>query len=50
MLNIPQLFIVGGTSGTSNSSMAHDNEGRSAILRWHRSVLDLPQRDLKEIV
>lgn len=50
MVSIPQLFMVGGTSGTSNSSTAHDSEGRCTILRWHLSVLDLPQRDLKEVV
>ena len=50
MVNIPQFFIVGGTSGTSNSSNAHESDGLSTILRWHRSVLDLPQRDLKEII
>lgn len=50
MARIPQLFMVGGTSGTSSSSTAHESEGRWTILRWQRSVLDLPQRDLKEIV
>ena len=50
MDRIPQLFMVGGTSGVSSSSTAHDSEGRWIILRWQRSVLDLPHRDLKEIV
>lgn len=50
MDRIPQLLMVGGTSGTSNSSTAHEREERWTIFRWQRSVLDFPQRDLKEIV
>ena len=47
---IPQFLMVGGTSGTSNSSTAHEREDRWTIFRWQRSVLDFPQRDLKEMV
>ena len=50
MDRIPQLFMVGGTSGTSSSSTAHESEDRWISFRWHRSVLNLRQRDLKVIV